>query len=168
MTIIIYVLHLLWTPYETPQIRRLINNVEVSMIVHAKVSLICFAIVEWHTVDMIMIQFGLWQNISNDPLNLDTLHDIDMRGRTYIFWPYHHRHWIKKWNHLNDYIIQGEVHHGILHENSKYMQWYIHWIKRYILCEGTPSTEVISLLKNFDKLLLLLFIIISNLVWINF
>ena len=39
VTIIIYILQFLWTPYEAPQIRRLINNVEVSMIVHAKVPL---------------------------------------------------------------------------------------------------------------------------------
>lgn len=29
----------LWTPYETPQIRQLINNVDVSMIVCTKVPL---------------------------------------------------------------------------------------------------------------------------------
>ena len=46
VTIIIYVLQFLWAPYETPQIRPLINNVEVSIIVHAKVPLIYFAIVE--------------------------------------------------------------------------------------------------------------------------
>jgi len=28
-------------------------------------------------------------------------------------------------NHWNDYIVQGEADHGILHENSEYMQWYI-------------------------------------------
>ena len=44
--IIMYVLQLLWTPYNTLEIRPLINDVEVSMIVRAKVSLICFAIVE--------------------------------------------------------------------------------------------------------------------------
>ncbi|XP_006604967.1 protein MAIN-LIKE 2-like [Glycine soja] len=36
----------LWAPYDTPEIRPLINDVEVSMIVRAKVPLICFAIVE--------------------------------------------------------------------------------------------------------------------------
>jgi len=55
-----------------------------------------------------------------------------------------------------------------LHENSEYIQWYIHQTRQYISREGTPSIEVVNLLKNFDKLLLLLFIIISNLVIINF
>ena len=69
-----------------------------------------------------MRQFGLQQNILDNPVNLDELHDIDMRGRTYIFWSRHHCHWINKWNHWNDYIVQGEVDHGILHENSENMQ----------------------------------------------
>ncbi|KAL5156067.1 hypothetical protein HKD37_19G054999 [Glycine soja] len=38
--------YFLWTPYDTPEIRSLINDVEISMIVGAKVSIICFAIVE--------------------------------------------------------------------------------------------------------------------------
>ena len=72
-----------------------------------------------------MRQFGLRQIISDDPPNLDQIHDIDMRGRKNILWPYHHRQWINKWNHWNDSIVHGEMDHGILHENSYYMQWYI-------------------------------------------
>ena len=82
-----YVLRFLWTPYDTPKIRPLINDVEVSMIVQAEVSLICFAIVEWHPIDRVMRRFGLQQIIPDDPPNLDQLRDIDMRGRTYIFLP---------------------------------------------------------------------------------
>lgn len=37
--IIMYMLQFLWTPYNTPEIRPLINNVEISMIVRAKISL---------------------------------------------------------------------------------------------------------------------------------
>ena len=106
----------------TQEIRPLINDVEVSMIVRAKVPLICFTIMEWHPIDRIMRQFGLRQIIPNDPSNLDQLHDIYMRGRTYIFWSHHHRHWIVKWNHWNNYIVHGEIDQGLLHENSEYMQ----------------------------------------------
>ena len=72
-----------------------------------------------------MRQFRLRQNILDDLPNLDKLHDIDMRGGTNISWPYHHSHWINKWNYWNDYIVQCEINHGILHENSEYIQWYI-------------------------------------------
>ncbi|KAH1228396.1 Serine/threonine-protein phosphatase 7 long form [Glycine max] len=99
----------LWTPYDTPEIRSLINDVEVSMIVRAKVPPICFAIVEWHLIDRVMRQFGLRQIIPDDPPNLDQIHDIDMRGRTDIFCPHHHRQWILKWNHWNNYIVHGEM-----------------------------------------------------------
>jgi len=61
------------------------------MIVQEKVSLICFAIMEWHPTYRVM---RLQQFIPDDPPDLDKLHDIDMRGRTYIFLPHHHRKWI--------------------------------------------------------------------------
>jgi len=145
-----YVLQFLWTPSDTPEIRPLINDVEVSMIVREKVSLICFAIVEQHPIDRVMRQFGLRQIILDDPPNLDQLHDIDMKGRTNSFWPHHHRQWIVKWNHWNDYIVHGEMDQGLLHENSEYMQWYIHRTRRYISREGAVSIEVVNLLYNFN------------------
>jgi len=145
-----YVLQFLWTPYDTPEIRSLINDVEVSMIVRTKVPLICFAIVEWHPIDRVMRQFGLRKIILDNPPNLDQLHDIDMRRRTYIFWPHHHRHWIVKWNHWNNYIVHGELDQGLLHENSVYMQWYIRRTRRYISREGVVSIEVVNLLYNFN------------------
>ena len=97
-----------------------------------------------------MRQFGLRQIIPDDPPNLDQIHDIDMRGRTNIFWPHHHRHWIVKWNHWNNYIVHGEMDQGLLHENSEYMQWYIRRTRRYISREGAVSTEVLNLLYNFN------------------
>ena len=68
-----------------------------------------------------MRQFGLRQIIPDDPPNLDQVHDIDMRGRIDIFWPHHHRHWIAKCNHWNDYIVHGEMDQGLLHENLEYV-----------------------------------------------
>ena len=56
---------------------------------------------------------------------------------------------------------------GLLHENSEYMQWYIRQTRRYISREGTLSTKVVNLIYNFKKLLILLFIIISNFVNLN-
>ena len=97
-----------------------------------------------------MRQFGLRQIISDDPQNLYQLHDINMRGRIDIFWPHHHRHWIVKWNHWNNYIVHGETDQGLLHENSKYMQWYIRRTRRYISREEAVSTEVVNLLYNFN------------------
>ena len=134
------------------------------MIVRTKVPLICFAIVEWHPTDKIMRQFRLQQIISDDPPNLDQPHDIDMRERINIFLPHHHHDRVAKWNHWNDYIVHGELDQGLLHENSEYMQWYIRQTRWYILHEGTLSIEIVSSIYNFKKLLILLFIIISNFV----
>ena len=92
-----------------------------------------------------MRQFGLRQIIPNDIPILDQLHDINIKGRTDIFWPHHHHHWIAKWNHWNDYIVYGEMGQGLLHENSEYMQWYIRRTRRYISRERALSIEVVSL-----------------------
>jgi len=93
-----------------------------------------------------MRQFRLRQIIPDDPPYLNQLHNIDMKGRTYIFLPHHHRHCIAKWNHWNDYIVHGEMDQGLLHENSEYMQWYIHQTRQYISREGTLPIEVVSLI----------------------
>ena len=47
------------------------------------------------------------------------------------------------------------------------MNWYIRRARQYISREGTLSTNVVSLIYNFNKLLILLFIIISNFLNLN-
>ena len=66
------------------EIRPLMNDVEVLMIVRAKVPLTCFAIVEWHPIDRVMRQFGLRKIISDDPPNLDQLHDIERENKYFL------------------------------------------------------------------------------------
>jgi len=38
-----------------------------------------FSMVIWQQTDMVILQFGLCQDISNPSYNLDKLHHIDMR-----------------------------------------------------------------------------------------
>ena len=42
---------------------------------------------------------------------------------------------------------------GLLHENLEYMQWYIRRTRRYISHEGVLSTEIVSLIYNFKKII---------------
>ncbi|KAL5179229.1 Serine/threonine-protein phosphatase 7 long form [Glycine soja] len=46
-------------------------------------AIICFSIFEWHQTNRMKLQFGLQQDILVDPMNLNLLHQIDMRGYHY-------------------------------------------------------------------------------------
>ncbi|KAH1234540.1 Serine/threonine-protein phosphatase 7 long form [Glycine max] len=60
-------------------------------------AIICFSIVEWHQTNRVKLQFGLQQDIPVDPMNLDLLHQIDMRGNHYTDWMEYHAEWINIW-----------------------------------------------------------------------
>ncbi|KAH1215544.1 Serine/threonine-protein phosphatase 7 long form [Glycine max] len=75
-----------WVPYrgfEEHLPRRAYKDMEIWS---ACTAIICFSIVEWHQTNRVKLQFGLQQNIPIDPMNLDLLHQIDMRGNHYTDW----------------------------------------------------------------------------------
>jgi len=54
-----------------------------------------------------MRQFGLRQNISPNPVNLDQVHRDDLRTKNDRDWVAHHHQWIAIWNDRQNQIIQG-------------------------------------------------------------
>ena len=57
------------------------------------VPLICFPMVVWHQIDMVMLQFELFQDIPDSSHNLDKVHHTDMKGHSDINWVEEHQRW---------------------------------------------------------------------------
>lgn len=87
--------------------------------------LICFSIIEWHQTDRVRRQFGLMQDIPQDPVNLDNVHAIDKRGQQYTNWKEYHEMWIPYWEKRHQFILQGPRCEGQLLPSKEYMTWYI-------------------------------------------
>lgn len=144
----------IWTPYDAPKIRRIINDFWVSNIIYAMVPLICYVTVEWHPVDRVMRQFGFKQGVPNPPRDLGKFHNMDFRGQSEFDWGDYHRTFISEWNNWNNTMIYGQPYTGLEHENSEYMEWYIAHTRRYMSREGAISalsTFAVCLYWSFYK-----------------
>ena len=56
--------------------------------------LIYFEIIEWHSTDCIMCQFGLEQDILDDLKSLLGYHNKDLRGAQATNWIEKHKEWL--------------------------------------------------------------------------
>ena len=90
----------------------------------ACIAIICFSIVEWHQTNRVKLQFGLQQDIPVDPMNLDRLHQIDIRDNHYIDWMEHHAEWINIWKNKHNDVLTGQWVEGIVIHTPAYMEWY--------------------------------------------
>ena len=135
---------LLWRPYTRQEVCQLIV-VDIPPVSIATVPIICFVTVEIHQADRVMHQFGLRQNISLEPINLDQGHKDDLRGRNDKDWVAHHHQWIAIWNDRQNRIIQDTPFsgNGHLRDETLYMQWYINHTIRYISPSESFDDEVI-------------------------
>jgi len=161
-------LQFLWTPYRQAHVSRMII-INVSPIIRALVSLICFATIKFHQVDRVVRQFGWRQSIPADLMNLDEVRGIDLRGRGEINWRQYHHRFIMLWNNRHNFVVQGGPFSksGHLHDNFPFMQWYINHTICYISPIAQSSDDEVRIIYfmhifKFNFLLLLIFTHILN------
>nr|POF20896.1 serine/threonine-protein phosphatase 7 long form like [Quercus suber] len=90
----------------------------------AKVPLVCFWLVEKHTPDRVLRQFGMVQEI---PLYVDiddALHTIDLRGKIEVIWGDKHYGHIQVWNSRARALCHGARLQGAMSSAHPYFGWY--------------------------------------------
>ena len=94
----IWLFQVVWQPYESELGHLPAFGVARRDVWMARVPLVCFWLVEKHTPDRIVRQFGMVQEM---PPNVDTddaLHKIDLKGKIRVIWRDKHRSHIQVWN----------------------------------------------------------------------
>ncbi|XP_075645274.1 serine/threonine-protein phosphatase 7 long form homolog [Castanea sativa] len=106
-----------WQPYEARTVWMAI------------VPLVCFHLVEKHTLDRIVRQFGMIQEIPRN-VNTDTvLHGIDLKGKVGVDWMRKHATHITEWGNCLQQRCEAVL--GDMPPQDEYFDWYKR-IKGYI------------------------------------
>ena len=86
--------------------------------------LVCFWLVEKHTSDCVVRQFGMVQEM---PPNVDTddaLHAINLSGKTKVNWRDKHVGHIQVWNSRAQLLCHGARLEGDMSPAHPYFHWY--------------------------------------------
>ncbi|XP_075636957.1 serine/threonine-protein phosphatase 7 long form homolog [Castanea sativa] len=114
----------------------------------ATVPLVCFHLVEKHTPDRVVRQFGMIQEI---PRNVDTdtvLHGIDLRGKVGVDWTRKHAVHIDEWS--NRLQRRCEAVLGDMPPQHEYHDWFKRITRRFI---DRPGAIVTLLIEGYIRLL---------------
>ncbi|RYR68054.1 hypothetical protein Ahy_A03g014517 [Arachis hypogaea] len=91
----------------------------------ATVPLVSFEIIEWHTTDRFMRQFGFVQRVPHQEWNLDKTHRMVLTGPKNLNWAMAttHSFWVMQWTNRYNHILT-ELPMPPQHPLDIYMYWY--------------------------------------------
>ena len=108
----------------------------------ATVPLVCFHLIEKHTPDRVVRQFGMIQEIPHDVDTDAVLHKIDLRGKVGVDWVRKHAQWLLDWgNRLERHF---EVVLGNMPPQHEYFGWFNRVTQRFIDRRGAKLTMLVS------------------------
>ena len=132
----------MWQPYEAHFDDLLLWCVAGRAVWTTTVPLVCFHLVEIHTLDRVVRQFGMIQEIS---CNVDTnrvLHGIDLRGKIGVNWMQKHVVHIHEWG--NCLYQRCEAVLGDMPPQHEYHDWFKRVTRRFIDRPGTVVTLLVT------------------------
>ena len=104
--------------------------------------LVCFHIIEKHTPDRVVRQFGTIQEIPYDVDIEEVLHKIDLKGKVGVNLMWRHVMHILDWgNHLQWHF---EVMLGDMPPQHEYFGWFNRVTQRFIDRPGAKLTMMVS------------------------
>nr|POE86234.1 serine/threonine-protein phosphatase 7 long form like [Quercus suber] len=116
----------------------------------ARVPLVCFWLVEKHTPDRVLHQFGMVQEI---PLYVDTddvLHDINLKGKIEVIWGDKHNGHIQVWNSRARSLCHGARLQGAMSPAHPYFDWYDRVTWRFV--DHTSASLLITVASHKQML----------------
>ena len=98
----------------------------------ARVSLMCFCIVERHHPERVLRQFGLAQQPPDNVVYDDRLHGIDLRGKVEKNWSEEHGSYILEWDRRQQQICHAPPQIGEMPRDHAYYRWYRPITRKYV------------------------------------
>ncbi|KAK9997026.1 hypothetical protein SO802_021712 [Lithocarpus litseifolius] len=114
----------------------------------ATVPLVCFHLVELHTPDRVVRQFGMIQEIPRDVDTNIVLHRIDLRGKVGVNWMQRHAMHIIEWG--NRLQRRCEAVLGDMPAHHEYFDWFKRITRRFI---DVPGARLIIMIEGYVRLL---------------
>nr|XP_025634146.1 serine/threonine-protein phosphatase 7 long form homolog isoform X1 [Arachis hypogaea]XP_029146683.1 serine/threonine-protein phosphatase 7 long form homolog isoform X1 [Arachis hypogaea] len=124
----------IWMPYSSPDVLQVVHP-EVLEHRHMALwrsvtSLIYFAVIEWHQIDMVLPQFGGVQPRPHPALNIDFLMSKDGRGGDRWF-SYHLQKWHLHWESRAESVLRFDV---VVDPgpSREFLEWWSQHGKRFL------------------------------------
>ncbi|XP_050254850.1 serine/threonine-protein phosphatase 7 long form homolog [Quercus robur] len=108
----------------------------------ATVPLVCFHLVEIHTPDRVVRQFGMIQEIPEDVNTDPVLHAIDLRGKVGVDWMRKHATHLLNWGNRLQRCCQAVL--GDMPPQHQYFDWFKRVTRRFIDVPGATLTILVT------------------------
>ncbi|KAF3967255.1 hypothetical protein CMV_008721 [Castanea mollissima] len=137
-----------WQPYEAELEDLPLWCVAGRAMWTATVPLVCFHLVEKHTPNRVVRQFGMIQEIPYDVDTDTVLHAIDLRGKVGVDWMRKHAGHIREWGNRLQQCCEAVL--GDMPPQHEYFDWFKRVTRRFI---DIPGARLILMIEGYVRLL---------------